>query len=307
MSEAKPDIDLNLFVVFDEVYRHRSVSHAARVLHVSQPAVSHALARLRETLADPLFVRRGNTMVPTPMARTMLATVQRALRLLRDAVRAARTFEPERAECEFRLGFRDALESLAFPALMADLAERAPGIRISSQRVATDAVESALTAGRLDLVVDVGGPVGDHICHQRVCLEPLAVVVRRGHPRMATSCTIEEYVAARHVLVTLIAEGPELVDLELDKIALARTIVLRCQHYLAACQVVAATDMVVTMPRSHAAVLAEHLPLTLFPLPIAIPPLDIRLFWHRDTDLEPANQWLRQTISKVIEQHIRTA
>lgn len=297
-------VDLNLFVVFDEIHRQRSVSKAARALHVSQPAISHSLARLREALGDPLFVRRGNAMVPTVMARSMIGSVQRALQLLRETVGTARSFDPARAECDFRLGFRDALESLAFPTLLAELGAGAPGVRIASHRVAHGAVEQALTTGRADLVVDVAVSVGDHIRHQRVCLEPLTVVVRDSH-ELAGGIGMDDYVGARHVLVTLLPGGPELVDVELGKVGLARNIALRCQHYFAAAQVVAATDMIITMPSSHAAVLAELLPLALVPPPLDIPPLDVRMFWHRDAEHEPANRWLRETMDDVLRRTIQ--
>ncbi len=293
--------DLNLFRVLDAIYTHGSTTQAAKALSLSQPAVSHALARLREQFDDPLFVRRGPRMAPTAHTTTIMPDVQRALATLHGTLQTSNEFEPEHAEREFKIGFRDVLESICFPPLLESLT--APGLRFSSLSMRREQISRELATGAVDLAVDALHAVDSEIEQEKICDEPLAVVGRLGHPALANWPDLDAYLAARHVLVTL-KPGPEYVDFLLQKQSHQRHIVLRCQHYFAACQVAAATDLLQTMPRSYAQVIARQMPLQVKPLPFDAPALDIRMFWHRRSSNEPANQWLRKTVAETIKRSL---
>lgn len=292
-------LDLNLLHVFDTIYREGSLTRASRILHLTQPAVSHSLGRLRQHFDDPLFVRQGNQMVPTPTARRLAEVVRPGLGQIQSALNQFHAFEPGAQPKIFNLALRDVLESTFLPPLMADLM-RYPRIEINSQRVARREMEGQLAGGKLDLAVDVMLPVGEHTGHERLHKDELIVVARREHPLVLTGMTLEDYLAARHVLVSSRNQGPGIEDFELSRLGHQRNIALRCQHYFAACRVVAGSDLLLTMPATYAELLSKHLDVVVSPAPAEMPPIDVHLYWHRPYEREPALLWMRERLHEVI-------
>ena len=193
--------DLNLFVVFDAIYTEGSLTRAARVLNLTQPAVSHALGRLRDRLEDPLFVRQGARMVPTSRARAMVTPVRHALGGLQRCLSDEGGFDVADAERTFVVGLRDGLEGCLLPPLTAGILEEAPGVRLQSMTVARRQLATELASGRLDLAADVLLPLPDAIEHRPVMSGPLVVIMRPGHP-LAGKLDLPAYLAAQHVLVS---------------------------------------------------------------------------------------------------------
>ncbi len=285
-------LDLNLFVVFDAIYREGSITRAAALLNLTQPAVSHALARLREQLDDRLFERRGREMVPTARARALVTPVREALRELQGCLTGAGGFDPASARRTFMLGLRDGLEACVLPPLMLSLAEQAPGVAVQSLMVPRRELASNLAAGRLDLAMDVQIPVDAEIHQQHLVDVPLVLMMREGHPLSNSQPGLEDYLAARHVLVSSRHRGPGLEDFAMARQGHRRQVVLRCQHYQSAMAVVAETDLLLTLP----AMLAERLAppgVVIRELPLSLSPLSLYLYWHRDHEADPAHRWLR--------------
>lgn len=285
-------IDLNLFVVFDAIVREGSISAAARSLNLTQPAVSHALARLRERLDDELFVRRGRQMAPTARARSLIGPVREALTGLQSCLSSEPAFDPASARRPFVLGLRDGLEACVLPPLMKKLMADAPGIELQSLTVSRRDTLRELAAGRLDLAMDVQLPVSGDICQQPLVESPLVVLMRKGHPLAKKTMALNDYLGAAHVLVSSRRRGPGLEDFGLAQAGHQRDITLRCQHYQAAMEVVAATDLLLTLPD----VLAERLADRRFisaALPLQMPAMAMHLYWHRDLDGDPGHRWLR--------------
>ena len=288
-------IDLNLFVVFEAIYREGSITRAASLLNLSQPAASHALARLRERLDDPLFVRRGRDMAPTPRARELINPVREALHGLQGCLAGGGGFEPAQAQRTFVLGLRDGLEACILPPMMQVLAQDAPGVDLQSLTIGRRELLSSLAAGRLDLAMDIQLPVDADICQEHLIDVPLTVMLRAGHPLVRGDLSLPDYLAARHVLVSSRRRGPGLEDFGLAQAGHHRRIALRCQHYQAAMATVAATDLLLTLP----AMLADQLAppgVVQRTLPVALPPLSLYLYWHRDQNADPALRWLRSKI-----------
>ena len=148
-------VDLNLFVVFDAIYTEGGITAAARTLNLTQPAVSHALGRLRELFDDPLFERRGQGMVPTPLARTLIAEVRSALQGFERTLREGTRFDPATSERRFTLSMRDALEATLLPPLMAAIAKEAPRIDVTTVRGDRRQLETELLAGTIDAAADI--------------------------------------------------------------------------------------------------------------------------------------------------------
>lgn len=290
--------DLNLFLVFDAIYAEGSITRAAETLNLTQPAVSHALGRLRELLNDELFTRgRGAvTMVPTPVAHQLIGPVRQSLKVLGDAVQGTRAFDPATASRRFRLNLGDIFEALMLPGLMARLQQDAPGVELVNMRHARDDIPVELAAGRLDLAVDVLHRVDDSLRMQRIARDQHVCLVAATHPLAGGTLDIDAYLAAGHILASSRTRGPGFVDVELARRGLSRRIVLRCQHYLPAALTAAGTSLVLTVPQALAQMLVRLAPLVEKPFPLTLNPMEAYLYWHASREQDPANRWLRELL-----------
>lgn len=292
-------LDLNLLHVFDTIYREGSLTRAARALHLTQPAVSHSLARLRDHFGDPLFSRQGNRMVPTPLARRFLESMRPGLNQIQSAVNQFHAFDPTTHRKTFSLALRDVLESTFLPRLMTRL-DDFPDIEITSQRITRRDMETLLAAGKLDFAVDVLLPVGDQTAHEQLRRDRLMVIARKDHPLARHPVlSMDDYVAASHILVSSRTEGPGVEDFALSRLGLQRRIRLRCQHFYAACQVVENSDLLLTMPATYAEQVARSNQICLLEPPPGLPEHDVHLYWHRAYEKEPALLWLRKLFHDV--------
>lgn len=303
--ERDSRMDLNLFRVLDAIYTHGGVSAAARVLHLTQPAVTHALRRLRDHLNDPLFVRQGNRLLPTEKVRAMMPAVQGHLKGLLGSAHAQPQFDPRQLQMEFAVGFRDILESIALPSLMAGIEREAPGVHIVSRRLAADDVERELSAGTLDLAVDRPLRAGPRISRQSLVEDSLVVVMRRRHP-LAGQLRRSDYLGAEHVAVSPLGE-PNALDLLLGQGGMFREVRMVCQHYFSACQVVAASNLLLTVPRAYASHLAALLPIVHRPLPIRLKDVPVVAYWHESKDADQAHRWFRERLVTCITQAMAPA
>jgi len=295
---ASNRLDLNLLHVFDTIYREGSLTRAARALNLTQPAVSHSLARLRDHFDDPLFSRQGNRMVPTPLARRFVESMRPGLNQIHSAVNQFHAFDPSSHRKTFALALRDVLESTFLPQLVTRLNDY-PEIEINSQRVARRDMESLLAAGRLDFAVDVLLPISDQTAHEQLRKDRRVVIARKGHPLEGLDLTMDNYLSAKHILVSSRNEGPGIEDFELSRMGLQRQIRLRCQHYYAACQVVEGSDLLLTMPEGYARQIAARSDTCILNPPEGLPDVDIHLYWHRAYEKEPALLWLREQFHAV--------
>lgn len=291
-------LDLNLLHVFDTIYREGSLTRAAKALHLTQPAVSHSLSRLRDHFDDPLFTRQGNQMVPTPLARRFLESMKPALTQIQGAVNQFHAFDPANQRKTYSLGLRDVLEATFLPQLMQRL-DPYPVLEIVSKRVPRRDMETQLAAGKLDFAVDVLLPVSSQTSHELLRRDRLVVLAREGHPLASRALDMKGYLSARHVLVSSRAEGPGIEDFELSRLGVQRSIRLRCQHYYAACRVVEATDLLLTMPETYARIISERANITIMNPPADLPSLDVHLYWHKAYDREPALIWFREQLKAI--------
>ncbi|HEV2673099.1 MAG TPA: LysR family transcriptional regulator [Aliidongia sp.] len=296
-----PKIDLNLFVVFDAIYREGGVTRASERLHLTQPAISHALSRLRTLFDDPLFVRQGHAMIPTPVARSIVEPVRRALRTLEATVTETSRFDPAEAHKQMALGVHESLEATVLPGLMGRLVARAPFIDVTAMPIERRQLEARLADGTLDLALDVVLPLSGDVLHRRVAEDRLVVVARRDHPAIGIALDLATYLDQSHVLVTSRRRGAGAIDAELARRGLKRRIRLRGQYYFAACRVVSETDLLLTMPEYDARLCSRQFDNRILPLPIDMAPIDVHLYWHVSTDKDPANQWMRDEIGRAFD------
>ncbi len=293
-------VDLNLLVVFEAVFAQGGLSRAARQLHLSQPAVSHALKRLRETYQDELFVRQGHQMLPTPFARKIRPDIQRAIGLIQQTLVAEQTFQPEQSDHSFHLGMRDVVEAVLLPELVRRVSRQASAIKWSAIQVPRREMAMELATGRLDLAFDVLLSVPEQLNHQRILQDHYVVVARKGHPLLSNGLSLDGYLSAQHIVVSSRRSGRSVEDFELSRLGHSRRIALRCQHYLAAWGAAAKTDWLLTMPGSFIHQHTDYFDLQIVPMPVGLPPLEVYMYWHRSLEGDPANLWLRQVVLDVL-------
>ncbi len=288
--------DLNLFVVLDAIYREQSLTAAGERLGLTQPAMSHALRRLREMMGDDLFGRQGASMTPTPFARNIISDVRRALLILEGRLHEQRRFDPVNANQIFRLGLSERTEIILLPNLIDWLGREAPGVSVVSTDTRPDGIESGLANGHVDLVLEASVPVSAAIRRRMLAQDELVVAVRRGHSVLSgRSLSLEQYLALNHVLVAG-NRGAGVEDHELSRRGLRRTVVVQCQSHKSALEIILHSDILLTLSRLEAETItaADELEFHPFPLDAPMPPLT--LYWHASMQDDPANSWLRQAI-----------
>ncbi|HMC30587.1 MAG TPA: LysR family transcriptional regulator [Candidatus Angelobacter sp.] len=298
-------VDLNLFVVLEAIYREGNLTRAGRQLKLTQPAMSHALKRLRELLKDPLFIREGAHMVPTPFSRNMINDVRQALQILEVNLYENRNFDPAHTRRNFMVGFWELMESTILPSLAVTLSRAAPEISITTLRVKRREIEAELSSGAIDLALDVPINMSDSVRRKPLFSDRVVVVARQGHPAVGRELDLDTYLSQEHILVSSRRYGPSLVDTELNRKGKKRRIVLRCQNYFAACRVASETDMLLTMPEHYAEMLNTRFENRLYPFPLkSLQTLDIHMYWHESADNDPPNRWLREEITKIVDEFI---
>ncbi len=289
-------VDLNLLVVLDTIYTEGGITKAARTLHLTQPAISHALARLRDLFNDPLFERQGHRMVPTPLTKRLIAPLRGSLQSIGALLNDTQSFEPAVARKRFVIGLRDFMESTVLSPLLKILAVEAPNVEVASVRANRSSLESELAAGTLDLAVDVLLPLSDAVKVKRITADSMAVVARQGHPAIRGALDLDTYLAQRHILVTSRRQGMGFEDVELLRIGVQRQIALRCQFYFAACRTVSETNLLLTMPQSYAHLANRQFGNQVMAFPTPLPSMDAYMYWHASTDNDAANRWLRSVL-----------
>ena len=286
-------VDLNLLVIFDAIYEARNLTRASEVLHITQPAVSNALNRLRATFSDPLFVRSPQGMTPTPFSRSIAVRVRESLELMESCVAQDVEFDPSTSDKTLLCSFSDLAEAFLLPALVSKVQEAAPMMSIRSYYVAREELPNELAAGTLDIGVDVAFVNDRSLHHVPLLTEEYVCAVRKDHPFIKRKPTLKQYLSAGHVHVSSRRKGVGTVDQSLKTLGHRRNIVTRVRDYAAMPYIIASTDLSCTMPRR----LAEHSGLRAYQLPFETPAVSIHLFWHKSADADPANRWLRSLLT----------
>lgn len=291
-------VDLNLFVVLEAIYREGNITRAGQQLNLTQPAISHALKRLRDLLQDPLFVRQGPHMVPTPFTRNMIDQVRQALHILEMNLSESHHFVPEYSRRSFHLSLWEYTEALILPSLLRRLTYAAPGMSITTSRVKRRDLEAELARGSVDLAIEIPMTMSDRIRRKWLLNEPFVVMARKDHPAIKDKLDLDTYLGQRHIQVSSRRHGPSLVDIELGRRGLRRQVFLRSQHNFAASMVVHKTDMLLTLPERQAQLLNLGSLNQVYPFPLNEPHLEAHLYWHESVENDPANRWLREEIER---------
>ncbi len=290
------DVDLNLFVVFDAIYSEGNLTRAGEIIGITQPAVSNSLSRLRTLFDDPLFVRTADGMVPTPVSQNIIGSVRQALRLIRSSVQESEHFNPKESDKRFRVSMTDLSQAIILPWLLGKVEEGAPLISIDCYQVHRRDMNIELASGNLDLAIDVPLAPDQRIKQAPLFSHPHVCVVRKNHSVVKDKLDLNTYLSLHHIHISSRRGGLGHVDLSLGKMGKRRKIALRTQHYLSTPQLVARTDLALTVPRIFADFLVSTGSVHYLDLPFDVPNLESYLYWHESTDKDPANQWMRNLL-----------
>ncbi len=296
-------LDLNLLLAFEALAEERSVTRAAKRVGLSQPAMSNALARLRAALGDPLFVRAARGIQPTPRAQQLAGPVRAALAQLRAALDQKPAFDPASSSRSFTIATTDYGEFLLMGPLARLVSAEAAGVTLVVRRLERIFVppEQELQAGALDAAIGFfpdSTALRPDTYARALAEERNVCIARRGHPRIRQRLTLEQYAAAGHAGIFYASEGPGLVDNLLAARNLRRRLVVQAPHFVTVPYIVAASDLVATLPERLALAFRRHLPLSVFNLPLPLPTFTLRLVWHQRTHDDPAHQWLRDALAR---------
>jgi DNA-binding transcriptional LysR family regulator len=296
-------LDLNLLTVFDAVLRTGSVTKAAEVLGLNQSSTSNALQRLRETLGDPLFIRSGNRMVPTPLAAAVAQPIRNALNEVGDALQAARAFDPRRSDRTFRIAMNDLGQLRFMPRLMAHAREVAPGITLETVDIDPNQVTQSLAEGGIDLVIGPLKDFGPRYHRRRLISDTLVCVVSAQHPTIRNVLTMDAYLSAVHGAYRPAAASHAFINRAVENVFLAhrreRRVAVRLAYTIGLGPIIESSDLIFTLPGGLAARIAKGARLRVLATPFKAPKFEISQQWHDRYHRDPGNQWLRKAVEKL--------
>lgn len=302
--------DLNLLKVFDAVMSERSLTHAARQLAITQPAVSNALRRLRDALGDELLVRKGRGLEATPRAQELWPQVRDTLQRLQSSL-APTVFVPSDAQTTFVLTMADATAAELMPALEAVLAREAPNVLLRVVPLTTRDPRKLLEEGQADLAIGhfpavatdltARAQAGEAVSflHQRLFQGDYVCVMRKGHPLANKPLTLERFCAGRHMLVSFSGRAYGFVDEALASLQRSRRVVLTVNQFFTAGKVVTTSDLLTVLPRHFVQVTGYADALVVRELPFALAPIHVDALWHQRLDASAGHAWLREQVTRL--------
>ncbi|RSD07796.1 LysR family transcriptional regulator [Amycolatopsis eburnea] len=293
-------LDLNLLTVFDALLEEGSVMGAAERLHLSSPAVSRTLGRLRKVTGDDILVRTGHTMAPTPYALAVREDVHRLVRQAREVLTPARELDLAALDRTFTIQCHDALAASVVPVLAGRLMAHAPGVRL---RVLAEnsADTDDLRHGRVDLELGGGRPALPEFRSEVIGHDSLVVAMRRGHP-CADALDLRAFAAHPHVVVSRRGRLTAPIDDVLAAEGLRRQVVAAVATLSTALQTAARGDVLVTCTALLGRPLIEAFGLVTRPLPVDSPAAPVSCTWHQRYDSDPAHAWLREQVAAAFEE-----
>ncbi|SPO68596.1 LysR family transcriptional regulator [Pseudomonas sp. JV241A] len=291
-------IDLNLLLTLHALLAEQHVSRAALRLHRSQPAVSHALAQLRELFGDPLLVRRGGRLQVTARAQALVEPLQQALEQL-DGLLGSPGFDPQRAQRSFRLAMSDYGARVVLPGLMRLLRNEAPGIDLIVSQGSREAMLGQLFDGEADLALAVFSELATELRAQTLFDETFTCIADRSHLPTRGGLSLDEWLVRPHVLVAVRPGVDNEIDLALQGIGAQRRVALALPHWAAAQEVIAGTDLILTVARRSLDSGKLDSRLRRFQPPLAIRPFAFQQAWHQRREGEAGHRWLREKVMQV--------
>ncbi|MDB5940009.1 MAG: hypothetical protein JWP77_2373 [Polaromonas sp.] len=310
-------LDLNLLLAFDALMQDGNLTRAGLRLGLSQPSMSHALARLRKIAGDPLFVRVPSGMEPTPFSQQIAGTVREGLALLQGALDGAAVFDPASCNRTFQILMSDIGEMVYLPRLIAKLNSVAPDINLRILQLPRESYQDAFLSGEADLAIGFLPALKAGFYQQRLFEDSYVCLARKDHPRVGNALTLEQFSNESHILVepagsryssvALQSSTTTFIERHLADQGLSRRIALHVSHFMVVPELVQQTDLLATVPSYLIAYMRPMPRLKLLPLPLPIPTprFEIKQFWHQRNHNDAANRWLRRLIGELFVDSVR--
>jgi len=294
-------LDLNLVRVFVAIFETRSVTAAASRLSVAQPSVSYALARLRDAFADRLFARGPAGVLPTALAEQIYARFSQALTSIDSTLEDPQRFDPATSTRRFKVAMSDIGALFFLPLLLPALRAAAPGAELEVIQVDVDQVVGDLSSGKLDAAIGNLPGIRDATHSSKLFVEHYVCLLSQSHPKIGTRLSLDQFLQARHVLVSSPSSGHRLVEDALAERGVTRNVAVRIPHFTVLPQLLAGTDLLVTLPSRIAGVFCAHEALRVIKLPVQIPSFEVRVHWHPRYERLPAHRWFIERITGALQ------
>jgi DNA-binding transcriptional LysR family regulator len=292
-------IDIRLLMVFDAIYKTRSVTAAAEALDLGQPAVSVALAKLRHHFGNPLFVRTSNGMEPTPFSEGLVQPVREVLAAVEKVLGHHGEFEPATSERNFRICMTDISQLVLLPRLWETLRETAPGVRIEIVPMSSDTAR-LLESGEADLAVGFVPQLEAGLHQQSLFVQNFVCMVAQDHPRIGDSLDLARFEAEDHAVISSSGAAPTILEREIARQGITRRIALKIPSFLGAAFVIEHTDLLLTVPRRLGDVLQGRGAFRFLPVPFPLPEYEVKQHWHERYHHDEGNRWLRRLVSRLL-------
>lgn len=294
--------DLNLFVVFDVIYTEGNLTKAGHVLGITQPAVSNALSRLRKLFNDPLFIRTGKGMKPTPTAQNIIGQIRQALTILRQSVQQCSLFDPATSDRTFNISMGDFSESLMLTHLFEKLSTEAPGIKIEVHPVNVNTLSNELENGTLDFVID--GPLSNiqDLNHHKIMEDPYVCCLKADHPLAKMKLNLDQYLSLKHIQVSDYAGDSGPIDKALQILGQKRKIGFTTHHLLMGPSLLMNSGLALTVPQR---LVQGYEGIRIHKLPFVTDNFSLHLYWHPSVEEDAANVWMREVIFQLFEEQTR--
>jgi DNA-binding transcriptional LysR family regulator len=297
------ELDLNLLHVLVAIDQHRSVSAAALALGRSQPSISVALRKLRDYFDDPLFVRTGNVMQPTPRAVNLIRSAHSILARVDQDIVAASEFDPLTSRSVVTFALSDVGEVVVLPAIMKELRRQMPQAPIRSLSLPAIQVATELESGGVDLAVGYFPDLkARNFYQQGLYFDTFACLIRAGHSITSETLSIKQYLQLEHVVVRAESRTEEVIERFLARKRIRRNVVLTTPHFASAPMIVAQSDLVVTIPQPLALYFSRvGANVRVVGLPFEPPRIALKQFWHRKYHRDARNRWLRNLVCRLFQ------
>jgi DNA-binding transcriptional LysR family regulator len=292
--------DLTFLYLLEALYEERSVTGAANRLGLSQPALSHALARLRGRFGDQLFVKTSSGMQPTPLAERLALSSSRALQVVRQEILRTVPFDPRRSERSFTICLSDMGGAVLLHRIVKRIAADAPKVRIRPLQVLPEEIAAQLEAGAIDLAIGYYPNILGPLYQQSLFRRAHVCIVRSGHPKIRSTLSVRQFVETPHVLPTIMSGANKYVDVALRKMGLSRNIAVEVPYLLAVPNIIAETDYIAMVPGELAELSQKVASVRILPMPVKLPMLVVKQYWHRRFHTDSDGKWLRSTIAATL-------
>lgn len=295
-------MDLNLLVAFHAMLEHRNVTRAGEAIGLSQPAMSSAVRRLRLLFEDPLFIRAGLEMKPTPRALQLNAAIRQVIETVQGEILQPTRFDARTSTRTFTVLMPDIGEANFLPRILAMLAQEAPQLNLRTLAMQRHAAAESLESGTADLAMGYFPDLQKAgFYQQQLMRSPHVSLVRQNHPEIGEQMSMDQFIAASHVVVK--PHGREHVfEKHLQQQGIRRRVVLEISNFLSLLPIIESSDLIATVPKDLADFCVHHGQVRAVPTPVKAPVIDVQLHWHQRLQKDPGHAWLRSAIHRLFSQ-----